>query len=395
MNKRVMVLTVTLICAACVPVQPAVNLPAPLATSTYGLAGQSVIVQATNESLALTSAVLSAQIADATERAAEATAAWQATQSALSVEQTQAVMRAEADARTATAQSQSDIATATAQAMAGQATQESEDTATAQAFNGALLQQAISATGTALAIRASSLATQEAAKAEEAKSWQRVKGVVGEVFQWGMVILIFGSIIIGLYYATLIGQDARNHRRDMQHQLLLQAGAETAKATIIEVDKKNYQVMPDGALVPFDQAVTEGFENKSHASKWRAACKRLVYAGVQLARAGETKPFTEKALAIQNPIVTHPGTDEGWSDGYRILMDILKSAGVMYAERGRAATWAKGWDLYRFEREFDLLPLPKLPDGPPPDVRVTLRTYELSGVSRTSELPNSPEDGQP
>lgn len=381
----------TLTACTAAPASLPENMPA---TPTYGLAGQSVVIQQTQESLALTRAVLDAQSADATQRAVVATAEWQATQSSLSVQQTQAAMRATSEESARIAQALADSSTATARAQSDLATAHAAETATAQAFAGVLMQQAITATGTAIAARASAVETQESAKAQTAVNWQRVKGVVGEAFQWGMLILIFGVIVTALYFAALIGQDVRLHRRQMQHQLLLQAGAETVKATIIQVDGQSYIAQKDGALIPIGEHVTESVKNKAHDSRWRAALWKLVQAGVQLGRDGEPNPFTERALAIEHPVVTHPGTDNGWSDGYRALMDILKGAKVMYAERGKAVSWAKGWDLERFVRDFPTLPLPNLPDGNPPDVRVTLRTYELPEIPELSELPN-PKEEQP
>lgn len=377
-----------LLLAACGgAVQPAASDQQPAAT--FGIAGQAVVIEATLESLAKTQAVNQAEIADATSRAAVATAQWQGTQSALVVQATQDALRRANDAATATAVIAQD-----------RATQAAGQTSTAQSFAALSMQQAITATGTAIAARAAAVSTEESAKAQSAIYQAEANKYIWEFIKWAVVIVVVLAGIVGLYFETMIWSDRREYNRQMLGQKLIEAGyhaeierGKKEQALIVQVDGKSYYADRGGGLVPIAEFVSESVENKAHSSKWRAALKRLVYAGVQLAHdTGEKNPFTEKALASDDsPVVTHPGTDQPWSDGYRTLMDTLKRAGVMYAERGKAATWAKGWDFGRFEREFDLIPLPDLPEGPPPDVRITLRTYELSGGFRTSELPNPPE----
>ena len=112
--------------------------------------------------------------------------------------------------------------------------------------------------------------------------------------------------------------------------------------------------------------------------RWRAAIKRAVFAGVLLG-AGSKPQFGERDLAGEREpyVVNADGT--GSSAGYRKINRALRGLGI-WATAGRDTVWGEGWDEGRFEREFDGLPLPDLPPGEPPEVRIPLRSSAIAAV---------------
>lgn len=391
---RLYLLLAALLLAACGgAVQPAASDQQPAAT--FGIAGQAVVIEATLESLAKTQAFNQAEIADATSRAAVATAQWQGTQSALVVQATQDALRRANDAATATAAIAQD-----------RATQAAGQTSTAQSFAALSMQQAITATGTAIAARAAAVSTEESAKAQTAIYNESANREIREFLYWAIVVIValagLTILTIVAYFAFMVGLDVRKHNHDMLGQKLIEAGyhaeierANKERALIVVIDNENYYASP-GGLVPFGQKVEQAVETKARASKLRTACKLLVYAAVQLGQDGEEYPFSERALVIRNSVVTRPDTGEPWVEGYRLVVGVLKSksVGILAGKGGKATNWSDGWSLERFEREFDMMPLPDVPESAIPDVRVTLRGSAVNAVSRSSAVPQLEDESE-
>ncbi len=81
--------------------------------------------------------------------------------------------------------------------------------------------------------------------------------------------------------------------------------------------------------------------------------------------------------------------------GYRLLSRALVAMGVWVTPEGKSTTWAPGWNVERFEREAEILPLPsELLTVVLPIVRVVARTPAAprapqfrAGLSRPKQTP--------
>jgi len=388
--------------AACVPPTPvAVSFgaptPGPIAAATQ-VAAQSTAAYQAAQSYAATGDAYNAQ-------AMQLTADAQATWNALSVQQTQRAMQLTADAYTATADGQR-----------ARATQQAHETETQQAHDALSMQQAISATGTALAYGADILRAQAAAaqaqaeaRAESETAWLELQraliGMLQLVLTFAMLVVACGVVGVVIYYAIQRAEENKRHYHEQKIYELeaarvsaQRAQAEAITAMIATIDGKRYLPTPKGYQpMPILESVNESTQpvTASREHRWRAACKRLVYAAVELGQAGEARPFSERALTIRNPIVCHPDTGAPWTEGYRVLVGVLIGAGVLFARPGKTTEWGKDWTLDRFDREFDITPLPNLPDGEPPLVQITLRSPAVarsSAVLQSRILENESSD---
>ena len=114
-------------------------------------------------------------------------------------------------------------------------------------------------------------------------------------------------------------------------------------------------------------------------TQWRMAAYHVALWAAQYGF-GETA-FRDEAL------VRDPATGQFWEDGRRKLMELLDAMGVTYARQGKARTWAGGWDIERFERDYWHLPTPPLPNIAVPVVSVPLRSSAIYNVTKLRSEP--------
>jgi hypothetical protein len=256
----------------------------------------------------------------------------------------------------------------------------------------------------------------ESAKAQARAEQQRAEIAIetahtlGAVVLWAVGVSITLTLLasggVWLYFwwrRQKINTDAHHHERwakvEQAQAEAQRAIAEAVRAAIIEVNGVKF-IPRNGGLVPLLQlpSSTEtppspagrgvGGEGEilapiDHSHAWRVALKKFIYAGIQ-------HGFGERDLTIRNPVILNPKDGQPSSEGYRDLKELLEDMGIIAATVGKGTEWAGGWGPERFEREFDLMTLPLLPDNTPPEVRVTLRTPTLPH-SHTSPHSSAPQ----
>lgn len=253
------------------------------------------------------------------------------------------------------------------------------------------------ATGQALELAgARATATEIAARAaKSAAGAELLRGISGAL----TVAALLGGLAVAavaVWWANRRQEIRTETYQELQWAKIDQARAETdrakaeaIRAMIIERDSQPYLITPRG-LVPMlagGQPV-QAANNRAREWRWRSACKAAAHTGVALGEAqGKTPRFGERDLASaeQPYVVTADGQPS--SAGYRDLQRLLVRAGVWVVVDRKGTSWARGWNLERFEREFDALPLLNLPDGEPPEVRIVPRSSALPAVTAAPAAP--------
>lgn len=319
-----------------------------------------------------TARVMATQVAQATaagQIAREtATAASQGTLGALAAEQTHAALQLTTGAGAALV--------ADTQAAKTQAAAQTQIWATPTA---AAMARAVQATAAAAARRDQQ---DDIDTASRRLLWSMIL-VIGTV----LALTLAGIMVWFFYKRQEIAQDVFHNiqwaRVEQAQAETQRAQAEAVKACIVERDGRPYLITPGGLVAMLPEPVTTAAagQNLARAARWRSALKRAVFAGIDLGQQDGGRPrFGERQLAGRvEPAVVNPDGSPS-SAGYRKLNQVLRAMAI-WATAGRDTVFAPGWDAARFEREFDHIPLPQLPDGEPPEVRIPLRSSAISAVT--------------
>lgn len=371
---RVWLLTVCLLLAACAPV--VVTVPA---GDGQLLPEQ---IQRAADAYTATARAQATQAAGATATGVSAretaTAAHLATLEALAARQTEAAVQLTTDAGVAMATDGAAIRTQSANQTQIWAT----PTWAAVATDAALELAAVRATATEIAARA----------AKSSAGAELLQGISGAL----IIAALLGGLAVGAVAAWWANrrQEIRTETyQELQWAQIDQARAETdrakaeaIRAMIIERDSQPYLITPRG-LVPM---LAGGFavqseNNRAREWRWRASIKRAVIAGVELGQGGKPR-FGERDLAGERGawIINQDGTPS--SSGYRDINRVLRRMRI-WGTAGRDTAFIDGWTAERFERKFDQLPLLDLPDGEPPDVRISIRSSSVTAVPPVSAVP--------
>ncbi len=354
--RRILLLTALLL-AACVPA-----VVTPVVRDVSALEAGWIIADATN-----TAAAAATRLA---ETRATQTSVAQSTRDALAVEATRAGIALTAGQARVQATDAAAVRTAAAEQTHAYAT----PTWAALQTRAALDRAGVLATATALAADAERVAA----------SAHLATGVA----QTAVIVALLAGLTLAAIVAWWTNERQRIRTdtfRELQWQRVEQAEAETRRiqagairACILERDGAPWLVTPRGLvpLLPGGQVVQAAERSRAREHRWRAAIKRAVIAGVELGVGGKPQ-FGERDLA--GPwIVNADGTPS--SAGYRAINRLLRRAGI-WTTAGRDTVFARGWNLDRFEREFDAAPLPHLPEGEPPEVRIPLRSSAAAAIS--------------
>jgi hypothetical protein len=311
-------------------------------------------------------------------QAAQATALRVQTQEALTVEQTQVALQLTSAAGAALATDAAAVKMQDARATQVWAT----PTWAAVATDAALQLASVHATATEVAVQS----------AKSAAGTDLLRGISGAIVI-GTLLSVLEIGAIAVWWAnrrqeirTEAYQEQQWAKVDLARAETERAKAEAIRAMIVERDGAPWLITPRG-LVPMlpGGQVVQAENNRARERRWRAAIQRAVVVGIELGQGGKPK-FGERDLAGERGawIVNADGTPS--SAGYRDINRTLRRAGV-WTTAGRDTAFARGLDAGRFEREFDQLPLPELPEGEPPDVRVPVRSSAVTAIPPVSAVP--------
>jgi len=347
-------------------------------------------------------------------RVATVTAAAQATDSARATAERLVTQQALADARDAATLSAAQTQSALNVALqAGQATQAAQGTAAVQTQAAGQTQAWATPTWAALRTQAAAERSGIAASATAiSQASERAQaGVDGYRGLWGALVavatvaaLVAGAIAVYFYFqredarlATLRQAEAEKADRerletDRAAVELERARLELLKSMMIERDGPPWVISPGGRLVPMLPgglaAVSQ--PNLAHDWRWRAAIKKTVFCGIAKTAEKGSPQFGERDLAGREPEscwVTGPDGRPS-STGYRQVAGILRKMGI-WITSGRDTVFAPEWNAERFEREFDHLPLPELPAGEPPSVRIPPRDPAVTAIAAVNTVPQT------
>jgi hypothetical protein len=268
-----------------------------------------------------------------------------------------------------------------------QVTEQADALAAAINSNNATAQAKIKALQvTAELDRANAAAAEAAARIRAAQEWEDAKRHAAQVLQDAasaiavaapiiVVVTLLALACIAIYFFFEREQIKTTVYHHVQWQLVERAKSETREVVAKRVNSTRITIRgieyiwdeEQGYYVPILRELADGGDlNLKH--EWRSALKRLVYAGIELGG------FGERRLTEDNPVVLNPVDHQPSSENCRLLLGMLIGMGVLVAPKGKETRWAPGWSAERFERDFDALPLPELPNKPIPEVRVPLRT---------------------
>lgn len=356
---RLLFLAALFLLTACSGATPAGYIPAP----TYGAVSGGTMAAIEAQHAAGTANAYAAT-GDAYQAiAAQATAEFRTTQDALILAQTQAAMNAQSDSATSAA------------AYAATITQESVNaTATARAVQSTQVNQAIIATGTALAYDAQVADAQAQSEIMQARSdTARAESINDAVsgLAWAVAIVAFIAAVFvsaGVSYITVMA-----HHKRAEHDEAVRYGEKWERVEQARIKTQLLLLESGRNPAQIEQAALISL---SHADKWRAVVKTLLAWEDELLKMGYKHPFSESTIEAER-LVTQPGTDRLWTAGYREIVAVAKAAGILHGmgERSRV-TWKKGWGMARIDAgDFDHVPLPYLPVIAPPDVKIPLRSF--------------------
>jgi len=168
---------------------------------------------------------------------------------------------------------------------------------------------------------------------------------------------------------------------------------ELMRDLMIERDGRPWLLTDDGRLAPMlpGDLTPVSHPNQAREWRWRAAIKKTVFCGIAMGAEKGSPQFGERDLAGRDPekcwVVNADGTPS--SSGYRKINRVLRVLGI-WITAGKETTFAPDWTPERFEREFDHLPLPELPEGEPPMVKIPERSSAVSAVAAVSAAPAVP-----
>lgn len=171
---------------------------------------------------------------------------------------------------------------------------------------------------------------------------------------------------------------------------------ELMRDLMIERDGRPWLLMDDGRLAPMlpGDLTPVSHPNQARGWRWRAAIKKTVFCGIALGAESGAPQFGERDLAGDAPekrwVVNPDGKPS--STGYRKVNRILRQMGI-WITSGKDTVFAPEWNAERFEREFDHLPLPDLPEGEPPVVKIPDRSSAvpaIAAVPAVDAVPQSP-----
>lgn len=349
-------------------------------------------------------------------RVATVTAVAQATESAretaVRLVTEQALQDARDQATLSAAQTQSALDVAM---QAGAATQGAQGTSAVQTQAAGQTQAWATPTWAALHTQAAAERAGISATATEiAVNGQRSQaGADGYRNLWGaavavatIVLLVAGSIAVYFYFqreqarlSTLQQAEAEKADRERLETERAQVELERMKLMLlrdlmIERDGRPWLVTAGGRLAPMlpGDMTAVSHPNQARDWRWRAAIKKTVYCGIALGAATGAPQFGERDLAGAEPdkcwVVNADGKPS--STGYRKVAGLLRKMGI-WTTSGRDTTFTPEWTATRFEREFDHLPLPELPEGEPPIVKIPDRSSAVPAVAAIAAVPQSPQ----
>lgn len=219
-------------------------------------------------------------------------------------------------------------------------------------------------------------AQQEIAEAQAGQEWQITFGNAAPALCYGAVgIVLFALLVVACFAGYHTERLMHSARQVQENRMWNKAEFERhqrEKDSAIERDGQRYYLTTSE-----HRAVTVAEQHLARAHRWRMACKCLVGQAIILARQNAKHPFSETSLS---GFVTQPETGKTWTDGYRRLIGVLKSAEVLASAGPRSAVeWAEGWNAERFAREFDMIHLPNLPEGEPPNVQIPAYSFAEMG----------------
>lgn len=195
------------------------------------------------------------------------------------------------------------------------------------------------------------------------------------VLEWGALVIIFAVSISATWGVIQFGLFAHTYRKEREKELKRRIDMRVYRDARDEAGS-DFLLTSAGPMLahhPVDTRAEERKRRYDHESAWRTACRKLIEQGVLMARSGVKHPFSETSLS---PFVSRPETGAVWVDGYRKLVNVLKDAGALSTAGARSALgWGEGWNWETFDARWGTTPLPNLPEGNPPHVKIPIWSF--------------------
>lgn len=403
--KLILLFLAAILLTACTAA-PAADLPAP----TYGMVANATLLvgQATQIAGTLQANESTRAVQAAIE--AQATADYFSTQQQMANVQTQAVMTERAA-----------VSTSEAIAEVAKSTESAQKTATVEARIAISQETAIAATGTAL-YWDSQVTDAEAQRdiviaRSDAKRTQNINDAVSGGVNTATIIIVGIAILTAIVCSSILTYftfrhlekkqkvDSDNYERRKQAELEAHQAEQDAKVeearqrafgiwlenwqkSQVEIRGTKYQITTRGLLPLLPEPGTVSRDLQEIAD-WKRALTMLCQNGIQMLELGqEEQPFSEPTLTVRQNIVFHRETGRPWLEGARTLLDLGKAMGVFGLVKQGGKTWfADGVTVSSYVREIDSRPLPYIPKGNVPGIRIpsTLRSSEVSEVYPPAE----------